>query len=67
MMINTTKGLTDVIHTRHNFYPWLIFLSSSGSADEEQIPGAIFIFESTFSLEQIFPRSEVEHLYGDNG
>ena len=38
-----SKGLIDVVHTRNQFFPWMIFSGSSRSRDDESEPSVVFM------------------------
>lgn len=38
-----SKGLIDIVHTRNQFYPWMIFSGSSTAYEEESTPTTVYM------------------------
>ena len=56
-----SKGIIDVVHTRNQFFPWMIFSGSSGGHEPESYPTTVFMqhneddyFFMTVDLEYVY-------------
>lgn len=57
-----SQGLIDVVHTRNQFFPWMIFSGSSVGNEEESIPEVVFMQHNEEGDER-FMSIDIEYLF----